>query len=212
MPGSLSGISSACMHDGPDGGVFEIELLDDRTGLMVCKVSGRGAREAFQYEAGGHRYQRVPPTEKRGRVQTSTVTVAVLNVPDESTVPLLDRDLTWQATRGSGAGGQARNKTSNAVILTHKPSGVTVRCESERSQIQNLNNAKEMLRARLHEARATAATDGRNADRRSQLGVGARGDKRRTIAIQRDQVTDHVLGTRMNAERYMKGDLTPIYT
>jgi peptide chain release factor 1 len=208
---SSSMTSSACTFDGPGGGVFEIELLEERPGLAVCKVSGQGAWEAFRHEGGGHRFQRVPPTEKRGRVQTSTVTVAVLSIPDDATVQLLDRDLEWQATRGSGAGGQARNKTSNCVILTHRPSGMTVRCESERSQIQNLNSAKSLLRARLHEQKATAADGDRNAARKAQLGVGARGDKRRTIAVQRDQVTDHVLGTRMTADRYLKGDLAPIY-
>lgn len=194
------------------GGVgFDLQILDDRPGLMVLQVSGSGAKRAFQHESGGHRFQRIPPTEKRGRVQTSTITVACLDVPTEVDFVLYDRELTVQATRGSGSGGQKVNKTSSAIQMTHLPTGVMVRCESERSQHQNLATAKALLRAKLQERATEAVISGRNADRKAQLGVGARGDKVRSIALQRDQVTDHRTGKRMSAERYMKGDLSPLF-
>lgn len=186
-------------------------MLEEREGKVVIKVTGVGAWDSFKHEAGGHRVQRVPPTEKRGRVQTSTITVALLNVSTETQVQILDRDLEVQATRGSGAGGQARNKVSSAVIVKHRPSGLTVRVETERSQFQNLSTAKELLRARLYEMQETAAVEGRNMARKTQVGAGQRGDKRRSVAIQRDQVVDHVLNVRTSAERYLKGDLSAIY-
>lgn len=149
----------------------------------------------------------MPVTDKRGRVQTSTVTVALLAMPEEADIQLNDRDLEWVATRGSGAGGQHRNKTSSAVILKHIPTGMTVRVENERSQHQNLHTAKAMLAARLQEAASTALIDARNGQRKEQVGCGARGDKRRTIAVQRDQVVDHLLDRRTTVAKYLRGDL-----
>lgn len=187
-----------------------LEILDERPGILVFRAEGVKAASAFQHEAGGHRWQRVPPTEKRGRVHTSTVTIAVLPMEDLVTVDLPDRDLEIKATVGSGAGGQNRNKTASAIQMKHRPSGLTVRVETERSQKQNLALAKSILAARLQE-RAQGEQDGaRNARRKDQVGVGARGDKRRTIALQRGQVVDHVLNRRMDTTRYLKGDLSPL--
>lgn len=175
--------------------------------MAVCVVSGSGAKSAFRNEAGGHRWQRVPPNEKRGRVHTSTVTVAVLTVPTATDVHIPDRDLDWKTCRGSGAGGQHRNKTDSAVQLTHLPTGIMVRCESERSQYQNRQTALDLLRSRLASAEREAASDARNGDRRQQIGCGARGDKRRTLALQRDQVHDHVTDRRATAARYLRGEV-----
>lgn len=171
---------------------------------MVVQVTGQRAAGTFANEAGGHRWQRVPPTEKRGRVQTSTITVAVLSEPTEAQVQLRDADLDWQAVRGSGAGGQKRNKTSNAVILRHRPTGSMVRCESERSLTQNKASALAVLRARLWAEQQRTLSGQRAADRRQQIGCGARGDKRRTIRA--DGVVDHVTGQRWEYRAYCRGD------
>lgn len=139
-------------------------------------------------------------------MQTSTVTVAVLREPEESELVLRDSDLEFQATRGSGAGGQNRNKVSSAIIVTHKPTGTMVRCETERDQHKNKRLALGILRAKLLNAKETAEHAARNQARKEQLGVGARGDKRRTIRTQDDNVTDHVLGKKMRFRDYEKGN------
>lgn len=174
--------------------------------MVTLRVTGKRADELFRDEPGGHRWQRVPPNERRGRVQTSTITVAVLPEPAEHDEPLRECDLRWTATRGSGAGGQARNKTSNCVQLWHTPTGTMVRCESERSQAQNLASAKALLRARLHAARTGALTQEQANARRAQVGSGMRGDKRRTIRAQEGQVHDHVTGRRWTLREYTRGD------
>lgn len=189
-----------------------MEIIERRSGYLCLRASGNGAAEAFGNEGGGHRWQRVPPTEKRGRVHTSTVTVAVLPVPENADLVLRDEDLEFKACRGSGAGGQHRNVTDSAVTLRHKPSGLTVRCESERSQHQNRASAMALLRARLFAQQTASAEASRNSDRRNQVGSGMRGDKRRTIRLQANQVVDHVLGRRMRASDYLRGDLAPFYT
>lgn len=168
-------------------------------------VTGKGAKRDFRHEAGGHRWQRIPPTERRGRTHTSTITVAVLDVPTPKDIRIDPRDLDWKTCRGSGAGGQHRNTTDSAVQLTHKPTGLSVRCEGERSQHQNKESALTLLRSRLAEAQRTTERNARSSKRRQQVGSGMRGDKIRTIALQRDQVTDHITGKRMAAKKYLRG-------
>lgn len=179
-------------------------MLDERPGILVFRASGRGAVAAYQNEAGGHRWQQIPANDDR--VQTSTVTVAVLREPEETELVLREGDLEFQATRGSGAGGQNRNKVSSAIIVTYKPTGLQVRCETERDQHKNKKLAVGILRAKLLEARENSVHSARNADRKAQVGIGARGDKRRTIRTQDDTVTDHVLGKRMRYRDYEKGN------
>lgn len=169
-------------------------------------MSGRGAREVFQDEGGGHRWQRVPPSDKRGRVQTSTVTVVVLPEPTAVEVVLDPRDLEWSTCRASGDGGQHLQKTESAVQLRHRPSGIAVRCESERSQHQNRATALGVLRARLLARATEAQRSERDASRRAQAGRGERGDKRRTIRVLDDQVVDHVTGRRWSFRDYRRGD------
>jgi peptide chain release factor 1 len=147
----------------------------------------------------------VPPTEKRGRVQTSTVTVAVLAEPTSTQVRLDDRDLEWQTCRASGAGGQKVNKTESAVQLRHRPTGLTVRVETERSQHQNRATARALLGARLWDLHKRKAQGERDAQRREQVGAGQRGDKRRTIACQRGTVVDHVTGRNWPLRDYLRG-------
>lgn len=183
-----------------------MELVDSRPGMLVFTVRGALALATFAQESGGHRWQRVPPTEKRGRVHTSTVTVAVLREPPAQVFSLDPKDVEFQATRGSGPGGQHRNKVASAVILKHRPTGITVRCESERSQHQNRELALSWLRAKVWEQQASAQASVLAADRRGQVGSGMRGDKRRTIRCQDGSVVDHLTGQRWPLERYLNGE------
>ena len=160
----------------------------------------------FANEAGGHRVQRIPPNEKRGRVHTSTITVAVLEEPKPTQITLQEKDLEWSACRGSGAGGQKRNVTNSAVQLTYLPTKLMVRCESERSQHQNQELALSLLRAKLWEQERNRLHSERAQDRKGQLGSGMRGDKRRTIRYQDGQVTDHITGRKWRLKEYLRGD------
>ena len=174
---------------------------------MTLRAAGPGAAEVFAREPGGHRCQRVPPNEKRGKVHTSTVTVAVLPevAPHEFVIDPVD--LEWSAMRGSGAGGQHRNVTDSAVRVVHLPTGTAVRCEAERSQAQNRDRALALLRARLAAEVADRATADRAANRRPQVGSGMRGDKVRTYRWQDDVVTDDRSGRRASLRRVLRGEL-----
>ena len=172
---------------------------------MTALVSGEGAIARFASEGGGHRWQRIPPTEKRGRVQSSSVTVAALPEPAAASLVLRDNDLEWRTVRGSGAGGQKRNKTESAVQLTHKPTGTMVRVESERSQHQNKATALSLLRARIGEREQARVTGERNDTRRNMLGSGQRGDKIRTVQVRHGIVTDHRTGKKIRYDDYLRG-------
>jgi peptide chain release factor 1 len=198
--------SSPCTRGVPHATVFDLELIEERSGLLIFRALGDRAAKDFADEGGGHRWQRVPPMEKRGRVQTSTVTVAILEEPTPLQVRMDDRDLEWQTCRASGAGGQKVNKTDSAVQLRHRPSGLMVRVETERSQHQNRATAHALLAARLWERERQRVQNERDASRRDQVGAGQRGDKRRTIAVQRGTVVDHVTGRTWDLRRYMRGD------
>lgn len=174
--------------------------------MIVFRASGKGVAAAFANESGGHRWQRVPPTEKRGRMQTSTITVAVLPEPTETQVVVRENDLKWAFCRGSGAGGQHRNVTDSAVILTHVPTGIKVRCESERSQHANKETALQVLRARIWDAANEQRSSAISSSRREQVGSGMRADKRRTIRSQDGVVTDHVLNKQWQLKKYLRGD------
>ncbi|HEY2744888.1 MAG TPA: peptide chain release factor-like protein, partial [Polyangia bacterium] len=181
-------------------------LLEERRGVIDFRVVGDGAARAFADEPGGHRWQRVPPNERRGRVHTSTITVAVLPEPSAVEVRVDERDLDWSTCRGTGAGGQKRNKTESTVLLTHRPSGLQVRCESSRSQQHNRALALVLLRARLWAAERERVSSARAAERQAQKGSGMRGDKRRTIRCQDGVVTDHLLGKRWPLRDYLRGE------
>jgi len=153
----------------------------------------------------------VPPTEKRGRVHTSTVTVAVLDMPSEHEVVIDPRDVEESFTRGSGKGGQHRNKTDTCVVLRHLPTNTSIRVDGGRSQHVNRQTAMQLLRARIKAAADERAVGTRNASRRAQLGSGMRGDKVRTVALQRDTVTDHETGRSMAARPYLRGHLRHLW-
>lgn len=188
------------------GGVFDLAIVEERPGLCILEVSGKLAEKTFENESGGHRWQRIPPTEKRGRVQTSTITVAVLPQVTEAQVHLRPEDLEETTCRGSGNGGQHKQKTDSAVQVKHKPTGIIVRCEAERSQHANRETALVLLRTRLWEAQQKELSGARDQSRRTQIGSGMRGDKRRTIRVQDGQVTDHETGKTWQYKKYVRGD------
>lgn len=159
----------------------------------------------FREEAGGHRWQRVPPTEKRGRVHTSTVTVAVFEDRELSKVQIRDSDLDIQTTKGSGCGGQKRNKVETAVVVTHKPSGIVVRAENRASQWQNKQEALEILAFRILTDQERSFHGEQNNTRKQQIGSGMRGDKRRTVQQQNNRVTDHFTGRQWRFSDYERG-------
>ncbi len=188
------------------GGVFDVEVIEQRAGFVVLRAVGKGAAILFAGETGGHRWQRIPPNEKRGRVHSSTITVAVLDEPTETELTIADRDLEWSTCRASGSGGQHLQKTDSAVLLTHIPTGMQVRAEGVRSQLQNRIVALATLRARLAALQRELAQAERSRLRRDQIGSGMRGDKRRTVRVQDGSVVDHETGRTWRLRDYLRGE------
>ena len=183
------------------GGVKEADFV----------VNGRGAYSRLKYESGVHRVQRVPETESGGRVHTSTATVAVLPEMEEVDVQLNPADIEMQVYRASGAGGQHVNKTSSAVRLIHKPSGIVVNCQEERSQVQNREKCMRMLASKLYEIEQEKLSSQVTGMRRSQVGTGMRNERIRTYNFPQSRVTDHRIGlTLYKLDQVMDGDLDEI--
>ena len=185
------------------GGVKEADFI----------VSGDGAYSRFKFESGVHRVQRVPETESGGRVHTSTATVAVLPEMEEVDVDLRPEDIEMQVYRASGAGGQHVNKTSSAVRLIHKPTGIVVSCQEERSQLQNRAKCMAMLASKLYEAERERVEGAITSERRAQVGSGMRNERIRTYNFPQNRVTDHRLtgdNKNFNIGAVMNGDLDPI--
>ena len=198
---------------------FGVELLNyNETELGGVKeadflITGRGAYSRLKYESGVHRVQRVPETESGGRVHTSTATVAVLPEMEPVDVELNPADIEMQVYRASGAGGQHVNKTSSAVRLIHRPSGIVVACQEERSQLQNREKCMRMLASKLYEIEQEKQTSAVTGMRRNQVGTGMRNERIRTYNFPQGRVTDHRVGlTLYRIDAVMDGDLDEIIT
>lgn len=176
----------------------------------VFTVRGKSVFHFLQFESGGHRVQRVPETEAKGRVHTSAATVAVLPEVEEVEVHIDPQDLRLDTYRASGAGGQHVNKTDSAVRITHIPTGTVVACQEERSQLKNRNKAMSLLRSRIYESQKRAAEAARAAERREQVGTGDRSDRVRTYNFPQDRLTDHRLNKNFPLAQVMEGKLEPI--
>ncbi len=178
---------------------------------LAFQVEGDGAYSRFKFESGVHRVQRVPETESQGRIQTSTATVAVLPEAEEISVHIDPSDLVFESCKSSGAGGQHINKTESAVRLTHKPTGIVVECQEERSQFKNKDKALRMLRAILYDRETREQADAIASDRRRQVGTGDRSERIRTYNYPQGRVTDHRIGlTLYTLDKILNGDLSSL--
>ncbi|MFL5392465.1 MAG: peptide chain release factor 1 [Myxococcales bacterium] len=174
-------------------------------------ISGEGVYSNLKYESGVHRVQRVPATEAQGRIHTSTVTVSVMPEAEEVDVQINPADIQMDVMRSTGAGGQSVNTTDSAVRLTHKPTGVVVKCQQEKSQLKNRAMALKMLRTKLYEMELERQQSARDAARKSQVGTGDRSEKIRTYNFPQDRLTDHRIAlTRHNLAAVMDGDIEDV--
>lgn len=175
---------------------------------VIALIAGDNVYSRLKFESGVHRVQRVPATEAQGRVHTSTATVAVLPEADEVDIELHDKDLRFDIAAASGPGGQAVNTTNSAVQVTHLPSGLSVRCMDERSQLKNKSKALKILRSRLLDIERTRQEEAIRDERRSQVKAGDRSEKIRTYNFPQNRLTDHRIGlTLYQLDRVIEGDL-----
>ena len=193
---------------------FKTELTGfNETGLggykeITFMISGEGAYSRFKFESGVHRVQRGPETETQGRIHTSTATVAVLPEAEDVEVELNMSDVIVETCKSSGAGGQHVNKTESAIRLIHKPTGIVVECQDERSQFKNKDKAFKILRAKLYDMKQREMNEKIASERKSQVGTGDRSERIRTYNYPQGRVTDHRIGfTIYSLEAFLNGDI-----
>ncbi len=191
----------AVLNETELGGIKEISFM----------VIGDGAYSKFKFESGVHRVQRIPVTESNGRIQTSTVTVAVLPEAEDVEVEVNPADIKIESCKSSGAGGQHINKTESAVRLTHKPSGIVIECDQERSQLQNKERALKILYTKLYDMKQREQDEMIASTRKSQVGSGDRSEKIRTYNYPQSRITDHRINkTVFNLTSFLNGDMNDI--
>ncbi len=193
---------------------YKTELVSvNETGLggfreITFMVTGQGAYSRFKYESGVHRVQRVPETEASGRIHTSTATVAVLPEAEDVEIEINQSDLEIETIKSSGAGGQHVNKTESAIRMLHKPTGIVIECQDERSQFKNRDKAMKLLRAKLFDMKQREQNEKIASERRSQVGTGDRSERIRTYNYPQGRVTDHRIGyTVYSLENYLNGNI-----
>ena len=179
---------------------------------IVFSISGSNVYENLRYESGVHRVQRVPATEASGRIHTSAVTVAVLPEADETEIDIKQEDLRIDVMRAGGPGGQCVNTTDSAVRIIHLPTGITVHCQDEKSQIKNKAKAMRILRARIYEMEEAKAAASRAEARKTQVGSGDRSERIRTYNFPDNRLTDHRIGlTLYKLDRIMEGEVGEVF-
>ena len=193
---------------------FKISLMNaNETELggfreVTFMIEGDGAYSRFKFESGVHRVQRVPETESQGRIQTSTATVAVLPEAEDVEVEINPADIIVESCKSSGAGGQHINKTESAVRITHKPTGIVIECQEERSQFKNRDKALKMLKTKLYDIKLTEQNEKIASDRKNQVGTGDRSERIRTYNYPQGRITDHRIGlTLYSLDAFLNGNI-----
>ncbi len=186
---------------------FNYKVTDTRPGFVSIWLTGKGVKSHFRNESGSHRWLRVPPTEKRGRTQTSIITVAITNPSEKVDFQLDPNDVDIQYTRGQGNGGQHRNKVETCVIITHIPTGIQFKVQDDRSRFKNEEIAWKRLRDRLSTSAQEKFDKSESEKRYIQIGDGDRSNKKRTYRLKEDCVTDHITGKSCTFREFSKGRL-----